>query len=351
MAKVTITDVAREAGVSVASVSFILRGVAGYSYKPETVAKVKQAAQALGYKPHAAARLLRQQQKTLIGLVIRLSVRPHANQLLIAVRDELKKRDYEPVLLEPEQLLPQYKALSFPSVDMLAGILSLDLTMEEEVPEFYLELAARLPLVALYPVADPEITSVYMDVENEVLAAAEHLAELGHRQIAFMNVLDSPHLSDKLKTSGWEKAVESLGLDSAPEYAIQVGLADSVSQMATHVVSSLEKMETRPTGLICESDEVAMSVLEKLATRGWNIPAELSVVGLDGIEFGAYSYPPLTSVAIAYEEIARLGVDVLMTQIEAEERPNPTCQLLKPALLLRRSTAAPPRSQLGRSKV
>jgi DNA-binding LacI/PurR family transcriptional regulator len=354
MPRITIRDVAEEAQVSISSVSRILRGV-DYSYGEETQQRVREVAQQLGYQPHAAARLLRQQQKTLIGLVVHLSVVPHVNQLVTAARNELYARNYEPVLLEPAQLAPGGREATFPSLDMLAGIISLDLEMEDEVPRFYRELAERTPLVALYPVSDPTIDSAYVDLERCIYMAAEHLVQQGHKHIAFVEYVGSPYASDYLKAHGWQQATQDFGLSrnvtialDAADYPAPAPFATSgqrILEMATDIVEKLIAMDPNPTALICSSDEVALSVLGQLATRGWKLPQDLSVVGVDGIVFGAYSYPPLTTITMPYEEIARIGVDRLMWKIKAKNSVSPLRQLLEPSLLLRSSTCVPPTAE------
>src|SRR5256885_1656778 len=97
MASNTIHAVAREAGVSIASVSRILNGNTRYRHHADTELRVREAAQRLGYQAHAAARLLRRQEKRLVGLAVHVTVRAHFNHLLVAVHDELLRRGYEPI--------------------------------------------------------------------------------------------------------------------------------------------------------------------------------------------------------------------------------------------------------------
>lgn len=339
MSGVTIRKVAEEAQVSVSSVSRILRGVANYSYDLETQNRVRETANRLGYQANAAARLLRTQKKTLIGVVTRLSVLPYANQLLLAVRNELREQGYEPVLLEPSQLSPSFESPTYPSLEMLAGIISLYVPPGNETAELYGNIAARLPVVMLYPAALTQYEWIYMNMAGCIELAAKHLSELGHRCIAFARVNDKVHLSHRLKAEGWEKARLDFNLDTNPDFTIDTDVNSSIVEMATQVTNQLLAMPHKPTALICGSDELALCVLGQLATHGWKLPQQLSVVGVDGIKFGAYSYPPLTTVVKPSQEIARVGVERLMGRIKDPSLPAPKRELISPTLLVRSSTA------------
>lgn len=192
MPTITIRDVAAAAGVAESSVSRILSGADGYSYSEETQTRVREAAERLGYKANAAARILKQQKKNLVGLAVRLTVHPYLNRLIIAVRDEVLRRGYEPVLVEPAQLLATQNQALFPSPELLAGILSLDLSIGQQGSEPFQRMSREIPMVALYPVDSDEIDWVYTDGALGVELAVEHLVELGHRRIAMSEIADSP---------------------------------------------------------------------------------------------------------------------------------------------------------------
>jgi LacI family transcriptional regulator len=339
MCAVTIRKVAEEAGVSVSSVSRILRGVANYSYDLETQNRVRETASRLGYQANAAASLLRSQKKILVGVVTRLSVFPYENQLLLAVRDELRAQGYEPVLLEPSQLSPSSESPTFPSLEMLAGIISLYVPVGEETAKLYENMVKRLPIVTLYPAALPQYEWIYMDMAGCIELAAKHLIDLGHHSIAFARITDKTHLSHYLKAEGWAKVRQDFKLDSAPDFTIDIDVNNSIVEMATHITNRLTIMPRKPTALICGSDELALCVLGQLATQQWKLPEQLSVVGVDGIEFGSYSYPPLTTVVKPSQEIARVGVERLMRRIKDPALPAPQRELISPSLLVRGSTA------------
>lgn len=344
MPSLTIRDVAREAGVSISSVSRILRGESQYRYHEDTERRVREAAERLGYQAHAAARLLRQQETKLIGLAVHVTVRPHFNHLVVAVHDELIAHGYAPMLFEPNQLLPAHSHAPFPSLAMLAGIVSIDMTMPQSVPNFHETLASRLPTVALYPVPDDSVDFVFTDLAAGVEMAVEHLVELGHRRIAFTTNFDGPHPSPHLKTSGWKRATARHELVQPENYFIRLDQYGAIPDMAEEIAQRFLQLSPRPTALVCPSDEVAMCVINQLMSRGVQVPRDVSVVGFDGIEVGAYTCPALTTIVQPVDAVAGKAVERLMQVIRGNNgvgRP-PLREYVKPQLCVRASTAAPP---------
>jgi LacI family transcriptional regulator len=345
MANVTINDVALEAKVSKSSVSRILSGSTGSRHDAATELRVREAAERLGYQVHIAARYLRRHEKTMVGLAVKLSQRPHINRLLIAVRDEVARCNLEPVLLEPRQLVNPTEGTPFPSLEMLAGVLSLDLEMEREVPEFYSRLSEKMPVVALYKLLLPGTESVSTSLTSAMSVAVRHLTELGHKRIAFAAEDTNPHYPSSYgKVEGWQQALQDYNLDASPELFMPVSSMPffQFGVMADQAIAALEKLDPLPTALVCSNDELAMAVLGKLAVKGWKLPQDLSVIGFDGIYLGEHCYPPLTTVEQQVDEIARIAVERLQCQLQARREGKayePQQYLTEPVLTVRSSTA------------
>lgn len=344
MGSVTIRDVAREAEVSITTVSQILRENSRYQFHPNTVERVREAAERLGYQAHAAARLLRQQETKMIGLAVRLTVHPHLNRLLVAVHDELMQRGYDAVLCEPNQLIPTHSHAPFPSPEMLAGILSLDLSLEQAVPDFYEMLQRKLPLIALYPVASPEVQTVCTDMAHGIELAVEHLVNLGHRSIAFTSFVKTEFPSDYIKVDGWTRAIKKYKLARGCAHIVPVHHTNTLIELGPIIAQHLKTLQPRPTALVTVSDEVALSAMGAIQAMGWRVPEDISITGYDGIDFGLYCNPSLTTVAQPVREVAHSAVDRMLrlvrkTNVEAYD--GPMKQWIAPTLVVRRSTAPP----------
>lgn len=344
MSRVTIHDVAAAAGVSTASVSRVLNNAPTYTHGDEMQQRVRAAAEQLGYRANAAARLLKQQRKTMVGLAVHFSEHPFANRLLVAVRDELLQYEYEPVVMEPAHMvMPQTGKTSrdtFPSTDLLLGVLSFGYGVSEEGIAYCSELSRKLPVVALMmPMESTQVDCIHCDDARGTEMLVDHLVGLGHRRIAFAMSSHSSFRSERLKLEGWEKAVRKHRL---PEEALtRIDLDDfaTIKDRAAAVEAALLKIKPRPTALMCSGDESALRVMTLLQKRGWQLPRDLSVTGYDGIAFSEYIWPELTTVLQPVHEIARLGVERLMHLAQHPDVPRQ--RLLEPSLIPRASTAPP----------
>jgi DNA-binding LacI/PurR family transcriptional regulator len=353
---VTIREVAKEAQSSITSVSHILRESNGYSYHADTIARVREAADRLGYQAHAAARLLRQQQRTIIGIAVRTEIltRPSLNPLIVATERELAAYDYQTTLIDPSQMIPSHSRTPFPSPEMVAGIISADLSMETKVPEFYQALQTKLPVVALYPVKEATVDYVTTDRACAIEMAVQHLVELGHCRIAFAENIERGGVTTISKMRGWKRARTKYALAAEPEYTINLPEALSnpsrITNAGRYIAAAFAAMKRPATALICTGDEMAMSAMRHLQESGVRVPTDVSVIGFDGVSYGEYISPPLTTIAQPWDEIARCSVQRLIELIEQrrsgavlpQAEPPPVARLLKPVLVVRSSTAPPP---------
>lgn len=356
MSTATIHDVARQAGVSTSSVSRILRGSKRHRYAKETQSRVHDAARQLGYQVHSGARLLRQRTSTLIGMAVYFTEHSHFNRQLVEVHRALLERGYEPVLFNPEQLSPATSGSAFPSPQVLAGLISLGRDLEEDFPAHYAELRRRIPIVAINavaPQAAAAIDVVRQDYEKTFEAAIEHLRQLGHETIAYAGLKNPRFIGDYLKYIAWENVTRRLKLPGARTLCWNIDLGPSldeamsvasVESQTTAAIQQLLKLKPRATGLICGSDEIALCLQSHLLQAGWQLPQQLSVVGIDGVIFGAYAHPPLTCFAADYRQTAKLAVARLLELISLEEddpKTQPQETLVAPCAVLRASTTAP----------
>jgi DNA-binding LacI/PurR family transcriptional regulator len=365
MPEVTIRDVANEAGLSISSVSRILRGGQGHVYPTETHERVKEIAQRLGYRANVAARLLSQSTRTMIGMSVYFTEHPYLNRFLVAVHQELLKHDYDPVLLDAQHLSSESSVQPFPPPHMLAGLISLGVDLQKGWPKHYEALAERIPIVAVQPVssaAAARVDVIHVDFKSAYLQALEHLTQLGHRNIAYLGVMDNPPPSDRCKNKGWLGAAKHYRLSTdyvipweitkrrAPASRNGSGersdfIYQPESQQAmTEVVKQLTKFPERVTALVCASDEVAIGLQSYLQSQSWHLPRDLSIVGYDGISLGEYVYPSLTTIAPDYSRMAEVAVQRLLELIAhrpGEAAPHHEEFLVEPELILRGSTAAP----------
>lgn len=339
MAEVGIRDVAAYVGVSIATVSNALHRP--YRVSKETVARVMQAIDELGYVPNVAARQLRAGRSGVLGMAVHNLVNPFFSQVVLGVEEVAERSGYSLIVgnsyasrerevryLELFERLRLDGILIAPVGDDLSG---LDL------------FSRRRPPVVLVDQEDP--TGVYPSVSLDDVhgggLAAQHLLAAGARHIAFVGgPLQVAQIRDRL--AGCRQVVEAAGARFTeiltPPLTVRSGreVGDRLAGMAE---------ADRPDGVFVPNDEAALGVLQSLISRRISVPGEIAIVGYDDIDFAAAAIVPLTSVRQpAYEMGARAAEMVLQALSGEAERL--TSVRFEPELVARRSThelAAAPR--------
>lgn len=339
MTQITIKQVAEEAGVSISSVSNILSGAGRYSYRAETEQRVRAAAQRLSYRGNAAARALRQQKTRLVGVAVDARFL-HLSLLISAIYDALLIKDYKPILMEARQLSDIDSSPSFPSPDMLAGLISVDLRLENESEASYEMLGQNLPIIATYPVNSKRIHCVTTDRARAVEMAVEHLVALGHERIAFAQPETPNSPTSRMKARGWEQALHRFNLEEKVCPTLTTPSFDIGAERGADAARQLMTLKPKPTALFCGSDYMALGAMNELKKHGWKIPDDISIVGYDGREAGEYSEPALTTLRSQRALLARSAVEQLATIVEGVGvgQTKPIQQLVEPQLLVRGST-------------
>jgi len=344
---VTIRDVARESGVSVKTVSRAMNDHPDVS--PPTRAAVREVARALGYRANPAARGLRMGSTGMLALLAPDLLNPHFSELTRHVQAITRAEGALSVLssydsLDPASAIAGVRSFIEHRVDGL-------IWMTETIPDAALEalVAAKLPTVtsvAMPPNGVDHIRSVTggMDppaYERAAYEVTRHLLGLGHRRIAY--VAEAPYvIGVQARIRGFRQAMEDFGLppDAArlwPESAPMLPTSAFGYQATQALLASGE----RPTAICASSDMVALGVLRALHELGFSVPADMSVVGHDGVTHSAYTVPPLTTMQTPYEAWCRTALVLLRQLIDASERPDPVCTDTF-RLIVRGSTGPPP---------
>jgi DNA-binding LacI/PurR family transcriptional regulator len=319
----TIKDVAARSGVSKSTVSNVVRGTGGVS--EATSARVREAVEALGYRPNAAARNLVQRRTNLIGVVLGDLANAFDAELVKRIERHASERDYTTLVCNtggrPELEASRIEALLEQRVD---GIALLDFTGDRGVLAQL--LAERVPAVMVSCWTE-YADCVAVDDQEGIELAVAHLAELGHTRIA--------HVQDPIMEAGtrraravaFERSLLRHGLPVRTEWTLPADAAGFVGP-------------DRPTAVVAANDYTALRLIEGLEAAGIAVPGDVSVVGFDGIEIGALSRMALTTVAQPGDELARRAVELLIDRIGRGHDAPPEQQRLAPRLVVRGSTRA-----------
>jgi DNA-binding LacI/PurR family transcriptional regulator len=329
----TLREVARHAGVSVATASRVARG--SVAVKQDTRERVERSMRELLYVPPG-----RIPATGVIGLLLPNFENPIFPTIAQALQARTAASGYASILCTTESaafreveyvhmlLDRQVDGMIFVSCEMT------NLSGEHDHYARLVEEGARIVFVngALNAL---DIPSVGVDERAAAELATQHLLELGHKRIAFAS---GPvyYLPAREKAAGWHSALLSAGITSNGDVVHE----DFTVEGGFRAGRELLESSPRSTAIICSNDLMAIGVLQAAAEAGVRVPEELSVVGFDGIEAAAWTNPPLTTVEQPIAEIAQTAVDSLRILIESP-RPLPN-SYFRPYLRVRGSTAAPP---------
>jgi LacI family transcriptional regulator len=315
----TITDVARLADVSITTVSFVLNEAADRSIADETRRRVRAAAEHLGYRPNAAAKLLRTHRSHTIGFVAdEVASTPFAGDIIRGARETAWK--HGKVLIVVDTGYDSAVAASAVDVMLERRIEGLIVAAKYHRPLAPPPTAGEVPTVLVDCVAvDRSLPSVVPDELGGGRTATEALIRKGHRRIGFINLGPGiPASTGRL--DGYAAALRDHGL---PFNQALVRYTDSeVPGRGYRCALDLLDLSDPPTGIFCGNDRTAMEVYEAVKGRGLRIPEDVAIVGFDDMRIiAAHLNPPLSTVALPHHEMGRWAVEYLIRHPEPGGQP------------------------------
>jgi LacI family transcriptional regulator len=334
----TIFDVARRSGVSKSTVSNVIRGAPNVS--EATRRRVLAAVSELGYRPNALARHLVQQRTSTIGVVVGDLTNPIYSELVKLLERHALALGYTTMVSNtdghPEREATRIEALLERRV---AGIAMLQFSGDRSIID---ELIADGVPLTVISCLEERADCVSVDESRGLALAARHLAELGHRRLAYATSPLVEEYTDRARHASFAEECRRLGCEEAPTLTLDVEAILAGGQAAT---GDLERLlgDGGPTAFAAANDIAAVALIEAAERLGASVPGDLSVVGFDGIALGGLSRIGLTTVAQPRERMAEIGIRLLMERIERGAAAPPRHVLLEPELLVR-ATTAPPRS-------
>lgn len=338
MARVGIKDVAREAGVSAATVSLVLNDRPGTRIPDTTRERVRAAARDIGYAPNTVARSLRTRRTHTIGLISdRIATTPYAVRMVEAAQQVAREQDHLLFLVDTGgDRAVETEAIAALRARQVDGLVYACMWHREVEPP------AGLPAGSVFLDARPasgEFPSVVPDDRGGARAAVQALVDAGHRRIAYVDIDEDPApIASGLRLAGYLDVLREHGV--VPDPALHVrGTSDAAGGMAAAARVLELPADRRPTALFCFNDRIAMGAYAAARHHGLEIPTDLSVVGYDDQQLIAAELdPPLTTVALPHHEMGRWAVEVLLG---VRDRPDDGV-LLMPCPLITRDSVAPP---------
>jgi len=325
------------AKVSIATVSRTINGSPLVSDR--LTKRVWQAIEQLNYFPNTHARSLVSGRSRIFGIIVENITNPFFPELIQNFEEIAVAHGYEILVSssnsDPAVLTTCVRRMIERKVEGVAM-----LTFGEEEPVLDQLSFHDIPLVlAEFHLEDPKTSTILLDYATGIRAAIDHLLELGHSKIAF---LAGPHKihSAMTRENDFRTAMEVVGLPIQKTWVIE---CDHTLKGGVAGFDRLQALAAGPTAILCSNDMTAIGVLRAAYLKGLRVPQDLSVIGLDDIDFAEFTLPPLTTIRLSRGDLARAAFEALRQQ--AEEAGKSRIQrefLVSTSLVLRGSTAAPP---------
>lgn len=329
--RVTIGDVAAQAGVSVATVSKVIND--RYGVAEDTSARVRAVIDALGYHASLVGQSLRSRRTKVIGVLVR-DVEPFSAELLKGVARGIRDTGYELVVFSgcgqaADQAGWERRYLSRISGTLADGAI---LVTPGSIDETF-----GTPVVAVdHNVQSSNLPTVDSENLKGAVAATEYLLGLGHRRIGFL--AGRPDLeSARLRERGYRGALAAARVD-VDEDLIQTGGYDAAT--ATEPARWLLELDPRPTAIFAANDVTALETMAVARSLGLRVPEDLSVIGFDNVPESALGDPPLTTVE---QPIRQMGTDAVRLLLELLDDPSlPPARVILPTRLVVRQSCSEP---------
>jgi DNA-binding LacI/PurR family transcriptional regulator len=333
---VTMSDLAREAGVSQSTVSRVLNEAPfSIQISEDTRDRVLAAASRLGYRPNPLARGLRGAPTMLLGVIVRDITDPFFAGAIEAVTMAASGQGYNVVLAHAhghaDEAIALRSVLETRHVDAI--LLLGDMT---DQPRLIRDLQGdHVPVVALWQGnAVHDLPSVSVDNASGIAQVLDHLKELGHRRIAFIG--GRPLGDIRERQAAYEERAASGDIDARTDYVQHVSNDPAGGNLA---LTNLLGLAEPPTAIVCSTDQLAIGVLHGASNRELRVPGALSVTGFDDLQVSEFTVPALTTVRMPVAEMASRAVQIAVGGVAEDSRGTPV--ILKPELIVRGSTGPP----------
>ncbi|REE66980.1 LacI family transcriptional regulator [Paenibacillus taihuensis] len=349
MKPVTVYDIAREANVSVATVSRVLNNTA--PVKASTREKIMGLINKHQFQPNALARSLIKKETGMIGIILPDITNPFFPEVLAGLEQEARNNGYTFFLCDTgshnQDSKAQYsresqylRILAEKQVDgiiMIGGRIDLAKCSREMAKEVQ-EVNNRLPVVLINGnLPGGKFHRVMTDQTIGAMQVTDHLIELGHTDIAFIGGYNQ--MSNTVqRLSGFRSAMEQAGIAMREDWIITGGFKVHTGKA---LMSELFSRDGRkPTAVVCANDLVAIGAIKYAVTAGLSIPGDISITGFDDIPLAESMIPELTTLSLRCLELGRTAASIMHQLIT---RNNQVSELttLQPKLMIRETTAPP----------
>lgn len=312
---VTIYDVAREAGVSMATVSRVVNN--NPNVKPQTRKKVFEAIERLGYRPNAVARGLASKKTTTVGVVIPDISNSIFSEVARGIEDIANMYHYNIILCNADKKKDkEIRVINTLLEKQVDGLLFMGGAITEDHIQAF--KTSSVPVV-LCATADEQRTIPSVDIDHEQAAfdAVQVLIQNGHREIAMISGTLQDPTNGFARYQGYKKALEDAGIPVREDY---VRIGNYRYESGLEVAKYFLELDERPTAIFAATDEMAIGAIHGLQDSGLKVPDDVSVISVDNIRMASMVRPQLTTVAQPMYDIGAVAMRLLTKLMNKETK-------------------------------
>lgn len=336
---VTMRDIARDLGLSVVTVSKVLRNHTDIS--EATRERVLQRVREMRYQPNRAARSLVTGRSFTIGLIVPDLEHPFFGEIAKAIARRIRTQDYSLIIASSEEdpVIEQREVEGLMARQVDAIVLASVQTAADSA--VFQRLAERRIPYVLVDRNYPELGANYVGVDDTAVgrAATEHLIARGCRRIAHLR---GPEVSTGVgRLRGYREALSRHGMQALADYVVELKSGDDRSEEHGHeAMTRLLALPAPPDGVFCYNDEVAIGALRAILGAGMQVPEDIALIGVDNIRFADLLRVPLSSIDQNSYQIGERAAHLALKLVESR-KPLRSEQIILPIeLVARESTNA-----------
>ncbi|UYZ21088.1 catabolite control protein A [Mesobacillus jeotgali] len=310
---ITIYDVAREANVSMATVSRVVNG--NPNVKPATRKKVMEVIDRLGYRPNAVARGLASKKTTTVGVIIPDIASPFFAELARGIEDIATMYKYNIILSNSDQNIEkELHLLNTMLGKQVDGIVFMGGNIKaEHVEEFK---KSPVPIVLAGSIEETgEIPSVNIDYEQATFDAVSAFIEKGHKEIAFVIGPQIEPINKDKKLEGYKRALKDAGIEYNEELVVE---GDYTYDSGLEAIERILELNQKPTAILVGSDEMALGVVHGAFDRGYSVPEDFEVISSDNTRLTLMVRPQLTTIVQPLYDIGAVAMRLLTKYMNKE---------------------------------
>ena len=332
---VRLKDIARDLGVSVVTVSKVLRDHPDISV--ETKTRVLQRMKELDYRPNLAARALVTGRTHIIGLVVPDLVQPFFALIASGLSRALRKNGYNLVISSSEEN-PDFEQKE---IDQLLSrhVDALVVASAQRTAESFRRIDEQQTPYVLVDRRFAGLSANFVGMDDESLGrmGTGHLADVGCSRIAH---ICGPMVSTAIgRVAGYRRALKDRGIEPAENYLITLNQGEEASEKSGYeAMRKLLSLTPVPDGVFCYNDSTAMGAMQAALEAGLRIPQDIAMVGCGNAHYAEFLKVPLTSVDQVSEQIGEQAAELVLSVIHPKGIARPQSVLLEPRLVVRESS-------------